>query len=218
MVWTKRSDPFGIKTLLLNKIPMQKVDCKHRIYYEVYSAHHKINKKSSNYWLSQPTPLTNNCLPANWLLWYVSRKAIFGAGMGRDDGYYCGVLSSGVNLFLVEGSSFYSIHSSFIVRGLLAASRQLLYQVTYTIAHVVANTRHLQSSYILCNSETKDEDRTTRVSFHIKRISNGCVWCRHIVLCSIVIITNVDRLWMTEDLCHSIQHADTKGNHFIDNW
>ncbi len=42
------------------------------------------------------------------ILWYVSRKAIFGAGMGRDDGYYCGVLSSGVNLFLVEGSSFYS--------------------------------------------------------------------------------------------------------------
>ena len=129
MVWTKRSDPFGIKTLLLNKIPMQKVDCKHRIYYEVYSAHHKINKKSSNYWLSQPTPLTNNCLPANWLLWYVSRKAIFGAGMGRDDGYYCGVLSSGVNLFLVEGSSFHSIHWSFIVRDLLAVSWQLLYQV-----------------------------------------------------------------------------------------
>ena len=32
------------------------------------------------------------------------RRAIFGAGMGRDDGHYCDVLSSGVNVFLVEGS------------------------------------------------------------------------------------------------------------------
>ncbi len=56
------------------------------------------------------------------LLWYVSQRAIFGAGMGRDDGYYCDVLTSGVNLFLAEGSSFYSIHWSFIVLDLLAAS------------------------------------------------------------------------------------------------
>ncbi len=66
-------------------------------------------------------------------LWYVSRRAIFGAGMGRDAGYYCDVLSSGVNLFFVEGSSFYSIHWSFIVQDLLATSWELLYQVTYTI-------------------------------------------------------------------------------------
>ncbi len=50
--------------------------------------------------------------------------------------------------------------------------------------------------------------KTRIVSFHIKRIWNGRLWCRHIALCSIVIITNIDRLWMTEDLCDSIQHAD----------
>ena len=66
------------------------------------------------------------------ILWYVSRRVIFGAGMGRDDGYYCDVLPSGVNWFHVGGSSFYSIHWSFIVKDLLAASWQLLYQVTYT--------------------------------------------------------------------------------------
>ncbi len=56
------------------------------------------------------------------LLWYVFRRAIFGAGMGRDDWYYWDVLSSGVNLFLVECSSFYSIQWSFIIKDLLAAS------------------------------------------------------------------------------------------------
>ena len=62
----------------------------------------------------------NNCdmfIVSIWIetmhLWYVSRRAIFGVGMGRDDGYYCDVLSSGVKLFIVEGSSFYSIHWSY---------------------------------------------------------------------------------------------------------
>ncbi len=44
-----------------------------------------------------------NSLP---FLEYVFRRAIFGAWMGRDDGHYCDVQSSGVNLFLVEGSKF----------------------------------------------------------------------------------------------------------------
>ena len=84
------------------------------------------------------------------------RKSDLCAGMGRNDEYYCDVLSSGVNLFLVNGSSLYSIHWSFIVQDLLAASWQLfgLYQVTYiftipdlhyTQAHIVANTKCLQS-------------------------------------------------------------------------
>ncbi len=30
---------------------------------------------------------------------YVFRRAIFGAGMGRDDEHYCDVQSSGVNCF-----------------------------------------------------------------------------------------------------------------------
>ncbi len=60
------------------------------------------------------------------LLWYVSGRAIFGAGisMGKDDGYYCDVLSSGVNLFLVQGSPFCFTHWSFIVQDLLAVSWQ----------------------------------------------------------------------------------------------
>ena len=41
---------------------------------------------------------------ANINLKYVFGSVIFGAGMGRDDGHYCDVLSSGVNLSLVEGS------------------------------------------------------------------------------------------------------------------
>ncbi len=53
---------------------------------------------------------------------------IFGADMCRDDGHYCDVLSSRVNLFLViEVSGFYSIHWLFIVWDLeckLAASYQ----------------------------------------------------------------------------------------------
>ena len=40
------------------------------------------------------------------VLEYVFRRGIFGAWMGRDDGHYCDVQSSGVNLFLVEGSKF----------------------------------------------------------------------------------------------------------------
>ncbi len=55
----------------------------------------------------------------------------------------------------------------------------------------------------MSNIETKDKDRTIRVSLHIKRIWNSRLWCRHIVLRIIVIITNIDRLWMTEDLCDS---------------
>ncbi len=35
---------------------------------------------------------------------YVFRRAIFGAEMGKDDGHYCDVLSSEVNVLLVEGS------------------------------------------------------------------------------------------------------------------
>ena len=44
------------------------------------------------------------CLSGKRLLKYVFRRAIFGAGMFMDDGHDCDVLSSGVNLFLVEGS------------------------------------------------------------------------------------------------------------------
>ncbi len=43
-------------------------------------------------------------IPKTIDLEYVFRRAIFGAGMGRDDGHYCDVQSSGVNLFLIEGS------------------------------------------------------------------------------------------------------------------
>ncbi len=39
-------------------------------------------------------------------LQYIFQRAIFGAAMGRDDGHYCDMLSFGVNVFLVKGSSF----------------------------------------------------------------------------------------------------------------
>ncbi len=39
-----------------------------------------------------------------YALWYVYRRAIFDAGMGRDNGYYCDVLSSGVICFLLENN------------------------------------------------------------------------------------------------------------------
>ncbi len=46
---------------------------------------------------------------------YLFRRAIFGAGMGRDDEHYCDVQSSGVNCFWSKVPSFYFIHWSFIV-------------------------------------------------------------------------------------------------------
>ncbi len=49
-------------------------------------------------------PLTITCALQLPKLEYVFRRAIFGAGMGRDDGHYCDVLSSGVYVFIVEGS------------------------------------------------------------------------------------------------------------------
>ena len=54
-------------------------------------------------WLETPNKLHR--LQENiFLLLSVFWRAIFGAGMGGYDGHYCDVLSSGVNLFLVEGS------------------------------------------------------------------------------------------------------------------
>ncbi len=74
---------------------------------------------------------------SNVLLWYVSQRAIFGAGMGRDDGYYCDVLSSGVNLFVpcfIPSTG----HMAIIISS----------NIHYTSAHIVADTKHLQKSYI----------------------------------------------------------------------
>ncbi len=104
-------------------------------------------------------------------LWYVSWKAIFGAWMGRDDGYYCGVLSSGVNLFLVKGSSFYFTHWSFIVRGILAASCQLLYQVTYTMHRpTLLPTTNIYKVAIF-NATLKRKTRVEPLAYH--SISKG---------------------------------------------
>ena len=79
-------------------------------------------------------PISSCPLISKQDLWYVYRRAIFDAGMGRDDGHYHDVLSSGVNLFLVEGSLFL-FHPLVIYH--LTYRKQIsgimpIYQATYT--------------------------------------------------------------------------------------
>ncbi len=121
--------------------------------------------------------LQQSCMAMYKILWYVLKRAIFGAaGMGRDDGYYCGVLFSGVSFVSCWTLQVLFIHWSFIVWDLenkLAVSCQLFYQVTYTIHRPTLlptpKIFHLQSSYIECNIERK-----TRIeSFAYYSISKG---------------------------------------------
>ncbi len=79
---------------------------------------------------------------------YIFRRAIFGATMGRDDGHYCDMQSSGVIYFWPKVPSFYFIHWLFIVWDLenndLAES--CLYQVLHTLCIGLHGFQHPQST------------------------------------------------------------------------
>ncbi len=78
---------------------------------------------------------------------------------------------------------------------------------TYTL-HRPTSKIHKAAIIIKCNTEKKDKNRTIRVL----SISKGF----EMVACDVGILYCLDHysdwLWMNEDLCDSIQHADIKGN------
>ena len=95
-----------------------------------------------------------------------------GSGTGRDDGYYCDVLSSGVNLFLVEGFLFLFSPLSFIVwdieKKLAASSQYNRKNKTLIVCYFLQESSNVKGSslYVIRNAHTAFLLRTFAIPAH----------------------------------------------------